>query len=98
MNFKFLKYWKLALLLAIPLLILIFPLETFINSPAICDPNDPGYNSCGIWQSIYSFFHLDFEAVSMYNSRGFIMAPIIGALWSWELWDEVGSLKKSNLK
>ncbi|KPM48366.1 hypothetical protein [Jiulongibacter sediminis] len=95
MLFKYWKYLKLAVLILVPLAILIFPLETFINSPAICDPNDPNYNSCGIWQAIYSFLHLDFEAGSLYNSRGFVMGPLIAGLSGWELWDEVKDLKKS---
>ncbi len=93
MLLKFWKYVKLVILISVPLAILIFPLETFVDSPAICDPTDANYNSCGIWQAIYSFLHLDFEAVSLYNSRGFIMGPLFAGHWGWELWEEVKGLK-----
>ena len=94
MLLKYWKYLKLTILIIVPLAILIFPLEIFINSPAICDPNDPNYNSCGIWQAIYSFLHLDFEGVRLYNSRGFIMGSLIAGLWGWELFDEIRVFKK----
>lgn len=90
----YLRILKTSLLLLIPVVILIFPLDTFFTGPAVCDPNSADYNSCGIWQAIYSFFHLDFESVKMFNSRAFFIAPLFLFVWVLEMRDDYAYYQK----
>lgn len=91
---QYLRILKTTLLLLIPVVVLIFPLETFFSGPAVCDPYSPDYNSCGIWQAIYSFYHLDFERVEMFNSRAFFIAPVFLLVWILEIKDDYLFYKK----
>jgi hypothetical protein len=93
---KALNYFKLIVLIAIPIILLILPANFFDTGQSIClskvilNKECPG---CGSTRAIQHLIHLDFKQAWAFNKLSFIVFAIGAFVWGGWIFSTIKKIK-----
>jgi hypothetical protein len=89
-------YARLAFFVAVPVILLLLPADTFDQGQSLCLSmllfKQQCY-ACGMTKAVMHLIHLDFEDAVFYNMLSFAVLPLLAYLWAKWAWLDWKQLK-----
>ncbi|TAE74535.1 MAG: DUF2752 domain-containing protein [Bacteroidetes bacterium] len=88
---------KIIFYIAVPLAVLILPVDYFDKGESVClsvNLLDVECYACGLTSAMMHITRFDFETAFAYNMLSFIVFPLLSILWCFWFLSEVKTLKK----